>query len=279
MNNLFLSSLLALSAAAFWGAGDFSGGLATRRSNAFQTVLFSYSMGLVLLVIIALARGEQLTTPADLGWGVLAGLSGMIGIGFLFMGFARGRMGIVSPVSAILGSAIPVIFNGFTEGLPSPLRLAGFAVALVGIGLLSRPERQGIRPDGLGLAFLAGLGFAGFFICLDQVGGNAVFWPLAAGRLAACGVMLLVALVTHRSIQIRKLPWGLLALVGVLDVTGNLLFLLAVQNGRLDVSAVLVSLYPAMTALLAWAIIKERLTKLQVAGVGAAILAIMLISV
>lgn len=104
-------------------------------------MLLSYCVGLLGIVIMALARGEQFTTLADLGWGALAGLSGMIGLGFLFRGFSTGHMGIVSPVSAVLGTTLPVLFEAFTRGLPNVQQLAGFAVALVGIWLLSRPER------------------------------------------------------------------------------------------------------------------------------------------
>jgi drug/metabolite transporter (DMT)-like permease len=156
--------------------------------------------------------------------------------------------------------------------------LAGFGVALAAIWLISRPERLGSRPEGLGMAVMAGLGFAGFFILLDQVGPSAVFWPLASGRLASCGVMILFALVTRRPVPLRQSPLGLLTLAGLLDVAGNLFFLLAIQNGRLDITAVLGSLYPAVTAVLAWLVIKERMTQVQLVGVGAAMAAIVLIT-
>lgn len=274
----FFAAMLALTAATCWGSGDFTSGLATRRSDAFRSVLIAYCVGLIALVIIALARAEPFPSPAYLGWGALAGLSGMIGLIFLLRGFAAGRMGIVAPVSAVLATAIPVVLNAVTEGLPGSLQFVGFGVALVGIWLLSRPERLGARPEGLGMAVVAGLGFAGFFIFLDQIGKEAVFWPLVAGRAAACVVMAVFALATHRPLLLRQSPLGLLTLAGVLDVAGNLFFLLAVQYGRLDVTAVLASLYPAVTAVLARLVIKEHMTRLQVTGVGAAMLAIVLIT-
>jgi drug/metabolite transporter (DMT)-like permease len=131
---------------------------------------------------------------------------------------------------------------------------------------------------GLGMAVVAGLGFGGFFIALGQVGESAVFWPLVAGRLAACAAMVAFALATHRAVLLRQSPLGLLTLAGVLDVAGNLFFLLAIHNGRLDVTAVLGSLYPAVTAILARLIIKEHMTRLQMIGVSAAVLAIVLIT-
>ncbi|HWU37682.1 MAG TPA: EamA family transporter, partial [Candidatus Acidoferrum sp.] len=174
MNTGFMAALSALTAATCWGAGDFTGGLASRRSDPYRAVFFSYCVGLALMVTLALVRREQPTTPADLGWGAVAGLSGMFGLGFLYRGFIAGRMGIVAPVSAVLSASIPVVFAALTSGLPHELQLAGFAVALVGIWLLSRPERLGSRPEGLGLAVLAGLGFGGFFICLSRVSTQAV---------------------------------------------------------------------------------------------------------
>ena len=269
---------MALTAAACWGAGDFSGGLAARRSDPFHSVLMIYTIGLTTLLIVVAARGEALPPLTDIVWGALAGLFGLVGILLLFQGFAAGRMGIVAPVSGVLATALPVVFNALTQGLPGTSQLAGFAVALVGIWLISRPERFGKRPAGLGLAILAGLCFGSFFITLDQVSKASMFWPLVAGRAASVTAMLAFAAVTRRPLALSGMPWGLFGLAGVLDVTGNLFFLLAIQNGRLDVGAVLGSLYPAITAMLARFTIKENITRLQVIGVSAAMLAIVLIT-
>jgi drug/metabolite transporter (DMT)-like permease len=279
MDSAVLTAIFALSAATAWGSGDFTGGLAARRVGAFHTVLISYSIGLLALVIAAVAHLEQLPPAADLAWGALAGLCGMLGLGSLMRGFATGHMGIVAPVSAVLATTIPVVFAALTEGLPSDLQLVGFGLALVSIWLLSRPEPLGGRPAGLGAALLAGLGFGAFFTALGQIGASAVFWPLVAGRLAACALMVAFALSTRRPVIPPFLPLGLLALAGILDVGGNLFFLLAVQGGRLDVAAVLGSLYPAVTAMLAWLVARERMAGFQVTGVAGAVLAIVLITI
>jgi drug/metabolite transporter (DMT)-like permease len=273
-----LTGAFALTAAASWGSGDFTAGLATRRVGPFHTLLISYVVGLATLTVAALARFERLPPPPDLLWGALGGLSGVIGLGFLLRGFATGRMGVVAPVSAMLATIIPVVFAAFTEGLPRTTQLLGFGFALVSIWMLSRPDRLGGRPAGVGAGMLAGLGFAGFFIALDQVGEGAVFWPLVAGRLTTCALMIIFALAARRPLLPPVSPLGLLALAGILDVGGNLFFLLATQAGRLDVAAVLVSLYPAVTAILARLIAKEHLARLQVIGVGVAVLAIVFIS-
>jgi drug/metabolite transporter (DMT)-like permease len=279
MDSTFLAAIFALSAAAAWGSGDFTSGLVGRRVGPFHTALIVYAVGLLALVIVALARVEMRPPPADLLWGALAGLCGIVGLGFLLRGFATGRMGIVAPVSAVLATTIPVIFAALTEGLPRELQLLGFGLALVGIWLLSRPEPLGGRPAGLGMALLAGLAIGGSFTALDQIGEGALLWPLAAGRLAACLPMIAFALATRRPLIPPRSPLGLLALAGVLDVAGNLFFLLAIQSGRLDVAAVLGSLYPAVTAILARLVAGEHMTHLQVIGAALAILAIVLITI
>ncbi len=279
MNFAFLSIVFALSAAVAWGSGDFTGGLVSRRIGPFHTVFMGYTVGLLALTLVALARHEPFPPGSDLAWGAVAGLSGMVGLGFLFRGFAMGRMGIVAPISAVLAAAIPVVFTAFTEGLPRQLQLLGFGLALVSIWMLSRPERLGKYPAEIGMALLAGLGCGGFFIAIGQVGKEAVFWPLVAGRLAACATMAILALFTRKSLIPSPFPLGLLVLAGTLDVAGTLFFLLAMQLGRMDVTAVLGSLYPAVTAILAWVLTKEHMARLQMLGVAIAVLAIVMITI
>jgi drug/metabolite transporter (DMT)-like permease len=129
------------------------------------------------------------------------------------------------------------------------------------------------------MALLAGLGFGGFFTILGQIGAEAVFWPLVSGRLAAVALMAAFALTTRRPVVPLRYPLRLLTLVGVLDASGNLFFLLAVQMGRLDVAAVLASLYPAVTAILARLVVGENMAQVQVVGVVAAVVAIVLITI
>ncbi len=278
MGQPFVAILLALAAATCWGSADFAGALATRRSDSFRAVLVAYTVGMVALLTVALARGEPLVPDANLIWGMLSGIFGMLAVLFLWRGLAVGRMGVVAPVSAVLATVIPVIFDAFISGLPRAVQLIGFGMALIGIWLLSRPERLEGRPQGLDMAILSGLGFGTAFTSLGQITGDAIFWPMTAGRVAACGGMIFFALVTRRPLALRSAPLRLLTIVGVVDILGNLFFLLATQNGRLDIVAVLASLYPAMTAILARLILKEHLTRPQLIGFSAAALAIVLIT-
>ena len=278
MGPSFLAAIFAISAATAWGSGGFTGGLASRRVGPFHAVLISHAAGLLALVTVAIIRLEMLPPLADFMWGGLAGLSAMAGLVFFFQGIATGRMGIVAPVSAVLATAIPVIFVALTGGIAGELQLLGFGLAVLSIWLLSRPERFSGRPAGLSMALLSGLGFGGFFIAIGQVGESAVFWPLAAGRLASFILMLSFAFSTRRPVIPLFSQLWLLVIAGVLDVSGNLFFLLSIQSGRLDISAVLGSLYPAVTVFLAWLITKERMARLQVIGIVIAIMATVLIA-
>jgi drug/metabolite transporter (DMT)-like permease len=191
---------------------------------------------------------------------------------------AVGQMGIVAPVTAVLAASLPVIVGAITQGLPSAIHLIGFVLALVGVFFISRPEGSAGKPTGLGYAFIGGLGFGAFFILIAQVRDNSVFWPLAAARAASVILMLAVVLVSRRFDRPdrRALNWILLS--GVMDVCGNIFFVLAEQTGRLDIAGVLSSLYPATTVLLALVVLRDRLTRVQTIGVVLAMAAIPLIA-
>lgn len=288
--NLFLNNpeLLAvaygLASAAVWGAGDFSGGLATKRGNVYMVVTLSQLVGLVCLLALALLLEGTLPPARDLLFGALAGLAGVIGILALYTGLARGRMGVVAPMTAVLSASIPVIVGIVTEGIPPVLVLVGFGLAVTAVWLLSGGGKaDGIRRDELGLALLAGLGFALFFVFIDQLSTGVIFWPLTAARVASVPLLLLFILGRRQwqGVTTARLPHSLLpiiALSGILDSGGNYFFALATQSGRLDIAAVLASLYPASTVLLARLILKETLGSRQWLGVGVALIALVLIA-
>jgi len=261
-----------------WGASDFSGGLSARRVHVFGVITVSYAVGLALLVALALARSEPIPKGSDLVWGAAAGLAGVTGLTAQYRALAVGRMGIVAPVAAVLGTSIPVLFAAISEGLPGAGQLAGFALAIAGVWIIARPEVSGGRPDGLGLAVLAGLGFGAFFILIDQVSEGAVFWPLVAARGMSFVVLALIVMANSVAWRPDRSALPLVIVAGVLDVGGNTFFLLAAQAGRLDVASVMSSLYPMVTVLLARLVLQEHVTRLQTAGIAAAIAAIPLIA-
>ena len=281
-NPELLAVAYGLASAAVWGAGDFSGGFAAKRGNVYTVVLLSQVVGLVCLLTLALLLEGTLSPARDLLFGALAGLAGVIGILALYTGLARGRMGVVAPMTAVLSASIPVIVGIVTEGIPPILVLVGFALAVTAVWLLSGGSKaDGIRRDELGLALLAGLGFALFFVFIDQI-NTGIFWPLTAARTAS--VPLLLIFLLSRQWHHARWEWParrvlpIIALSGILDSGGNYFFALATQSGRLDIAAVLASLYPASTVLLARLILKETLGPRQWLGVAVALVALVLIT-
>jgi uncharacterized membrane protein len=273
-----LGILFALTSAAVWGSGDFCDGLAARRHHSFQVLVFSSLSGLVMILAVLI----QETFPGfpNLLWACVAGISGALGLAALYRGLAIGCAAIVAPTSAVVGAILPVVYGLLTNGLPSLTHLAGFCLAFLGIWLVSRSAAgadAGAR-RGFLLACLAGVGFGGFFILVGQVEAGKVFTPLILTRCVMLGIALVLLSTNHLTLPgWRETPEAWLA--GVLDAGGNVFYLLAKQYTRLDVAAVLSSLYPAATVILAALLLKERISRGQWLGAGICLLAIILITI
>lgn len=277
MSAVILTIVFGLAASLFWGSGDFSGGLASRRANSTSVVISAYAVGFLLVIILAAIWREPFPQPLDILWGILAGIMGGTGLVAFYSALSIGRMGIIAPVSAILTAGLPVIFSAITQGLPGQLQIFGFILALLAITLISRPEKLQGRPKGLGLGILAGLGFGGFFILISRVSPSAIFWPLAVARFTSVLLLLIPALMRKQPVLPGKQVTILVLLAGILDALGNAFFVLATHVGRLDVASILSSLYPAATVILATIVLKERVTRVQACGILLALLAIPLI--
>ncbi len=279
LESLGATVVFSLLASAAWGAADFSGGLATRRSQVFGVVVSTQGLGLVLLVVLALLWREPMPPVADLLTGAAAGLTGVVGLAALYMALAAGQMGLAAPLIAVLAGVIPVVYGIFQEGWPDAFQIAGFGIALAGVWLISRSGgASGGRLGGLGLALIAGIGFGGFFILIDSVRSDAVFWPLVAARMASTPLMAGIALLRRQSLLSVRAILPVILAAGVLDALGNTFFVLATDAGRLDIATVLSSLYPVSTVILARVVLKEQLTRSQTVGVLLSILAIVLIA-
>lgn len=242
-------------------------------------MLWSQPLGGAIAVVFALLGRESAISPDDLVWAVLAGLCGPTALVFFYRGLAVGRMGIVAPIAGVLGAAIPVVVGGLIAGLPAPVQLAGIALGLVSVVLVTRADDGAAgRRHAVGLALMAGLGFGLFFVFLGRVGPGAVFVPLVIVRVVATTLMAGVVLVGGGSWRLTRSSHVPVVIAGALDMGGNLWYLIAAQQGRLDVAAVLASLYPVVTILLAGAILHERIGRLQAIGILAALAAIVLIA-
>jgi drug/metabolite transporter (DMT)-like permease len=271
-------ALLALLSAAVWGAGDFTGGFATRRSDQYQVLALAAFAGIVMLLAVAIFWREPLPDAATMGWASAAGISGALGIACLYRGLAQGSAAVVAPTAAVITAAVPVLFTALTAGLPRASQVAGFALAMAGIWLVGRtPGERAATAGDLKLAVSAGLGFGGFLTLIAQVDPSLVFMPLAITR----SVTFLTALAL---LALRRAPFPSPAsnpfawLAGLLDASGNVFYLLARQFTRLDVAAVLSSFYPATTVLLAWIISRERVTPTQWLGAAVCLAAVALIT-
>lgn len=272
--------LFSLGAAIIWGAADFYGGQASRRHNHYQVLAIAASSGLLVLLALALLRGEALPSLRSSVWAVAAGVAGALGIATLYRGLAQGNTALISPVAAVTGAAIPALVGWALQGLPGAAQLGGFACGLVGIGLASSISSGKLEEKlhGLGLALLAGLGFAGYFIFIAQVDTGTLFAPLTVSK----GVSLLTALAVLRLrglAVIHPARTPVAVVTGLLDVGGNIFYLLAAQNARLDIAVVLSSMYPAGTVLLARWVTGEKITRLQWLGVALCLAAVGLIAV
>jgi len=275
----FEASGLSLLAAASWGGGDFSGGLASRRASVFRVVAVAHFCGLLVMLAMARLTREPIPPSAELGWGAFAGFAGAFGIAALYRALAVGRMGVVAPVAAVVTGVLPVLASFRSEGMPERIQLFGFALALVSIWLVARPNEYVDSHRGLGLAVFAGVMFGLFLFAGKQAGHHGVFWPLVAARLVSTCLMTIIIVASPRDPRpLRRVLWPMV-LSGLLDSTGNALFIGATRHGRLDVAAVLSSLYPASTVVLARVLLKERISTMQAAGIVCALASVALIAI
>ena len=190
--------LFGLLSALTWGAGDFNGGLAAKRSNPYGVVVVAHTISLgLLLVLIAFIR-EPIPPVRDWLWGGAAGLTGGIGLLLLYRALAEGRMSVAAPVSAVLAAAIPVVVGILQDGNPGVLVLLGFILALAAVWLVSGGERLGLRFADLRQPVLAGIAFGVFFICLQRASQTSLWWPLVAIRIVSITSLLGYATLTRQ---------------------------------------------------------------------------------
>jgi drug/metabolite transporter (DMT)-like permease len=271
--------LLAFSSALAYGTADFIGGVGSRRHSSWQIVLFGQATGaLVMLAAGLILPGSPATQ--DFAWALLAGVGSATGSIFLFRGLARGRMGLVAPISAVGAAALPVMVGAALGERPSGLAWVGVLVALPGIWLVSR-DTTSDRPRGLSSGTqgvvdgaIAGAGFGILFVALAQISVGAGFLPLAVNQLVGAILTLVLAASLRQPWRPRRSVVGWGGASGVLGASGTLAFTVATGTTSLGVAAVLASLYPAVTVMLAASMLGERIGTGQRAGIGVCTLAV-----
>ncbi len=286
---------LALLAALTWGGGDFSGGMSVKRAGgsaaaALRVVLLSHSLSLVALAVVLALRHDPLPQGTPVLWGLAAGVLGGAGCLIFYTVLASGAMGASAAVSGMLAAAIPALVSMALEGAPAAVQLCGFVLAAAAIWFIaSSPGATPAPRRTLLLAILAGAGFGFYFVSLRMAGAAGVVVPLALSRVASiavCLVGILVLRVRASSSLGQEAPrvhlnrqavtWAVAT--AVLDTAGNLFYIAATRAGRLDIAAVLASLYPASTILLAAWLLRERPSVRQGVGMALALAAVVLIT-
>lgn len=271
------SAVYSLAAVLFWGTSDFLGGYATRRANAFLFTALVNIGGLLLVGTWALGSHAIFPPVRSVAWVLAGGISAGASLAIFYRALSSGRMGLTAPVAAVLSAAIPTLVSIFTSGLPRRITIAGFFLAAIGLWLITRAE-DGNTPEGIGLALLAGTGFAGFYLCVRQGGASSFLWIATFTRFGGLLITGAIVLLQRQfsDITATGVRWAILT--GCIDSIGTLLFVRASQTGRLDEAVVISSLYPAITVLLARLFLKEHFSRWRLIGLTAALAAVPMIA-
>ncbi len=275
-----MAVLLALATSVVYGAADFLGGLAAKRAHALVVVAVSQLAGLALVLALAAPSGGS-AGPADLAWGACAGAAGALALTLFYRALAEGAMSVVAPVTAVCAAAVPVV-AGFALGdVVTAPALAGVILAPPAVGLVaSEGGLSGLRMERRSLvgALVAGSGFGVVFLLLHQTSPGSGLWPLVAARIMSAVVVGTVLVTRRIPVRVPAATLPLVVAAGLFDMGANVLFLLAVRMGQLSVVGVLSSLYPVSTVILATVLLRERMSPIQLAGVGGCAVAVALIA-
>jgi drug/metabolite transporter (DMT)-like permease len=277
----FLALFTGLASAVCYGASDFGGGFASRRREAMMVVLVSQAAGMVLLLLITFFLNEPLPPTADLFASAAAGMLGTIGLVRFYQELALGRMGIIAPAVAVVTVAIPVLFSATTEGLPQANQVVGILLAILAIWLITRSgnHEAAITLRDMAVILVIGLMFSSFLVTIGTVSERSVTWPLVASRVASIAIILVFLGFSGRwSTSVPRSQILMLSLIGFLDVGGSFFYAISSALGRLDMAAVVASLYPGVTVILARVVLSEEIGNKQWLGIAMALAAIVLIT-
>jgi drug/metabolite transporter (DMT)-like permease len=275
-----LAAVLALGASVSWGIADFLGGLKSRRLHVLTVMAIAQPVGLTAMTMAVLIVGDGPDGRKVL-WAVPAALLGTLGIGAFYRGMAVGSVSIVAPVAAT-GALIPVAVGIAGGDRPSAVQLLGFPLAIGGAILASReprsePGRTRIAA-GVPWAILAAVGFGAYFVPMHAAGEEDFLWAAFLFRFTATILVLLAVAAVRPPFRAGRRDLAGIAVIGILDTAGNLLFAAAASQGIVSVTSVLASLYPVVTVALAWIYLRERVHAAQAVGVAAALGGVVLIS-
>lgn len=277
-----MAILLGLITAISFGSGDFFGGLATKRTSVLNVVAFSHFVGLISVIVITPFIADAFSFR-DLGIGALAGIFGGIGVVGLYRGLATGPMAVVAPLTAVASAAFPALFGILSGDSLTLIAWIGILIALVAIALSSLPNNvnaSGITVRTIVESLGAGIGFGALFILFDVTADDVAPWPVVGARaITSTALLLFVFFVRRIDVQEIRSSAGLIVLTGLFDTGSNVIFIIATTLGDLTIVAVLSSLYPISTVVLARAVLDERMSRVQLSGLALALIATVLIAV
>jgi len=278
----FAPAVYSVTAVFLWGAADFAGGYGSRRANAFVLTAFSHICALGLMFAVAVTDHGVFPNKTSIVWALIAGSVGGFSLAIFYGALAAGQMGLTAPIAALLGAAIPTLVDIALEGAPSRWSIGGFVLAVLAIWLITRPEPQlendaSGHPKGVATAALAGVGFAGFYLCIHQASGSPS-WVAVISRIGSFTATAIAVAATRAPINLDGPAAGFGMIAGFFDISASALFIYASQRGRLDEAVVITSLYPAVTVLLARLVLKEHFSRWKFVGLLAALAAVPLIA-
>ena len=269
--------LLALCSSLIWGVGDFLGGALSRRLPAFAVLLWSQVFGLLLVIVVAAFAWDP--PGAYLWWGALGSLAGTSALALFYLALAMGTMSIVAPIAGT-GLVVPVVVGLASGERPSVAQLVGIVIAAAGVVLASGPELRGAGGSRRSVVYacLAALGFGTAQACLARGADTSVVMTQLAAFAAGLLVAVVAVLVTRTALRVARTDLPRIGAIGALNLLGLGAFSLATTKGLVSVVAVLASLYPVITVLLARQVYGERLRGVQAAGVLAAFAGVVLLA-
>jgi len=279
-----VSAFFALLSAGLVGGSDFLGGVASRRMWPIRVAARAQAVGFVLGLPTAVAVGADRVTSSDIAWSVGSGLTVGVGLAFFYSALVLGQISVIAPVTALVGTVLPVGVGLARNERPGVLALIGIGAAVVAVAIVSVAPSSGdlavgAARRGLVFAVVAGLCFGVFLICLDQIGSAAGLWAVPLSRGASAGLLaLIVVLSRHPEPATGRGTGRLILAIGALEVAAVGSLVLAFRHGTLAIPSVLASLYPVTTVLLAAFFLHERLSRLQLSAVLLALGAVVLIS-
>ncbi|MFZ9284021.1 MAG: EamA family transporter [Candidatus Nanopelagicales bacterium] len=264
-----MAALLALISSIAWGVADYMGGVASRRAGAMQILVVAYPAGAVIITLFAVFAVPGEISNQAIVWGIVAGLIGAIAVALLYIALSRGPMGIVSPITAVMSGSVPLAVGVIRGERLTSLAIAGVILAVIAVVLVTREktEHRKVQFSTVLIAIASGTAIGLYLSALGSAPVDSGIWAATVGRWTSSVFVAIAVFVVLRSFTRSNFPWQLAIISGFLDAGANAIFQLASQRGLLAIVAVLGSLYPATTVLLARVLLHERLIRIQLIGV------------